>query len=75
MTQLFYILAGVALGLLLPLIPVGFTVHQAGAAQMLFAVGAGQVEAARSAMAEIGVTVLLMVFHAVRPHQNRPKPC
>ncbi len=40
-TQLFYILAGVALGLLLPLIPVGFTVPQAGAAQMLFAVGAG----------------------------------
>jgi uncharacterized membrane protein len=40
-TQLFYVLAGVALGLLLPLIPVGFTVPQAGAAQMLFAVGAG----------------------------------
>ena len=40
-TQLLYVLAGVALGLLLPLIPVGFTVPQAGAAQMLFAVGAG----------------------------------
>ena len=40
-TQLFYVLAGVALGLLLPLIPVGFTVPQAEAAQMLFAVGAG----------------------------------
>ena len=35
LTQLFYILAGVALGLLLPLIPVGFTVPQAEAAQML----------------------------------------
>jgi len=40
-TQLFYVLAGVALGLLLPSITVGFTVPQAGAAQMLFAVGAG----------------------------------
>jgi uncharacterized membrane protein len=40
-TQLFYVLAGVALGLLLPRIPVGFTVPQAEAAQMLFAVGAG----------------------------------
>jgi uncharacterized membrane protein len=40
-TQLFYILAGVALGLLLPQITVGFTVPQAEAAQMLFAVGAG----------------------------------
>jgi len=40
-TQLFYVLAGVALGLLLPQITVGFTVPQAEAAQMLFAVGAG----------------------------------
>ena len=40
-TQLFYVLVGVALGLLLPLIPIGFTVPQAEAAQMLFAVGAG----------------------------------
>jgi uncharacterized membrane protein len=40
-TQLCYVFAGVALGLLLPLIPVGFTVPQAEAAQMLFAVGAG----------------------------------
>jgi uncharacterized membrane protein len=42
-TQLCYVLAGVALGLLLPLIPVGFTVPQAEAAQMLFAIGAGLV--------------------------------
>jgi uncharacterized membrane protein len=40
-TPLFYVLAGVALALLLPLIPVGFTVPQAEAAQMLFAAGAG----------------------------------
>ena len=42
-TQLFYVLAGVALGLLLPRITVGFTVPQAEAAQMLFAIGAGLV--------------------------------
>ena len=41
LTQLVYVLAGVALGLLLPRITVGFTVPQAEAAQMLFAVGAG----------------------------------
>jgi uncharacterized membrane protein len=40
-TQLFYVLAGIALGLLLPRVTVGFTVPQAEAAQMLFAVGAG----------------------------------
>jgi uncharacterized membrane protein len=40
-TQLFYVLAGLALGLLLPRISVGFTVPHAEAAQMLFAVGAG----------------------------------
>lgn len=42
-TQLCYVLAGIALGLLLPLIPVGFTVPQAETAQMLFAIGAGLV--------------------------------
>jgi len=42
-TQLSYVLAGVALGLLLPRIPVGFTVPQAEAAQMLFAIGASLV--------------------------------
>ena len=42
-TQLVYVLAGVALGLLLPRIPVGFTVPQAEAAQMLFAIGASLV--------------------------------
>src|SRR5512146_5485 len=42
-TQLFYVLAGLALGLLLPRIHVGFTVPRAEAAQMLFAVGAGLV--------------------------------
>jgi len=39
-TQLVCVLAGVALGLLLPRIPVGFAVPQAEAAQMLFAIGA-----------------------------------
>ena len=43
LTQLVYVLAGVALGLLLPRITVGFTVPQAEAAQMLFAIGAGLV--------------------------------
>ena len=40
-TQLFYVLAGVGLGLLIPQIPVGFTVPRAETVQMLFAVGAG----------------------------------
>lgn len=40
-TQLFYIIAGFALGLVLPHISVGFTVPRAETAQMLFAVGAG----------------------------------
>lgn len=39
-TQLCYVLAGVALGLLIPRIEVGFTVPRAEAAQMLLAVGA-----------------------------------
>ena len=39
-TQLFYVLAGLALGLLIPQISVGFTVPRAETAQMLFAVGA-----------------------------------
>jgi uncharacterized membrane protein len=42
-TQLFYVVAGVTMGLLLPLIPVGLTVPQTEAAQMLFAIGAGLV--------------------------------
>lgn len=39
--QLAYIAAGVAAGLLVPRIPVGFTVPRAETIQMLFAVGAG----------------------------------
>lgn len=42
-TQLCYVVAGAALGLLIPLIPVGFTVPHTETAQMLFAVGAGLV--------------------------------
>ena len=41
LTQLAYVVAGVALGLLLPRIPVGFTVPRSETTQMLFAVGAG----------------------------------
>jgi uncharacterized membrane protein len=41
LTQLAYVAAGVALGLVLPRIPVGFTVPRAETTQMLFAVGAG----------------------------------
>jgi uncharacterized membrane protein len=39
--QLAYVVGGVALGLALPRIPVGFTVPRAETTQMLFAVGAG----------------------------------
>jgi uncharacterized membrane protein len=39
--QLVYVAGGIALGLLLPRIPVGFTVPRAETTQMLFAVGAG----------------------------------
>ena len=42
-TQLLYIAAGFALGVLIPQIPVGFTVPHVETAQMLFAVGAGLV--------------------------------
>jgi uncharacterized membrane protein len=41
LTQLVYVLAGIALGLVLPRIPVGFTVPRSETTQMLFAVGAG----------------------------------
>jgi uncharacterized membrane protein len=41
LTQLVYVVAGIALGLLLPRIPVGFTVPRAETTQLLFAVGAG----------------------------------
>jgi len=39
--QLAYVVGGIALGLALPRIPVGFTVPRAETTQMLFAVGAG----------------------------------
>ncbi len=39
--QLAYVVAGLAVGLLVPRIPVGFTVPRAETIQMLFAVGAG----------------------------------
>ncbi len=39
--QLVYVVGGIALGLALPRIPVGFTVPRAETTQMLFAVGAG----------------------------------
>ena len=39
--QLAYVVGGIALGLALPRIPVGFTVPRAETIQMLFAVGAG----------------------------------
>jgi uncharacterized membrane protein len=39
--QLAYVVGGIALGLLLPRIPVGFTVPRSETTQMLFAVGAG----------------------------------
>jgi uncharacterized membrane protein len=41
LTQLAYVVGGIALGLVLPRIPVGFTVPRAETTQMLFAVGAG----------------------------------
>jgi uncharacterized membrane protein len=41
LTQLAYVVGGIALGLALPRIPVGFTVPRAETTQMLFAVGAG----------------------------------
>jgi len=41
LTQLTYVAAGIALGLVLPRIPVGFTVPRSETTQMLFAVGAG----------------------------------
>lgn len=41
LTQLAYVIAGIGLGLLLPRIPVGFTVPRSETTQMLFAVGAG----------------------------------
>jgi uncharacterized membrane protein len=41
LTQLCYTVAGVALGLLVPLVHIGFTVPRVETAQMLFAVGAG----------------------------------
>jgi uncharacterized membrane protein len=41
LTQLCYMAAGVALGLLAPLVHIGLTVPRAETAQMLFAVGAG----------------------------------
>jgi uncharacterized membrane protein len=41
LTQLAYVAAGIALGLVLPRIPVGFTVPRSETTQMLFAVGAG----------------------------------
>jgi uncharacterized membrane protein len=41
LTQLFYIIVGLVLGLLLPRVQIGFTVPRAEATQMLFAVGAG----------------------------------
>jgi len=40
-TQLVYVLAGFALGLAIPHVPIGFTVPRVEATQMLFAVGAG----------------------------------
>jgi uncharacterized membrane protein len=40
-TQLFYVVVGLALGLLIPRIPIWFTVPRAETTQMLFAVGAG----------------------------------
>ena len=40
-TQLFYVIVGVVLGLLIPHVLVGFTVPRAETVQMLFAVGAG----------------------------------
>ena len=43
LTQLIYLIAGLALGLIVPHIPVGFTVPRGETAQMLFAVGAGLV--------------------------------
>jgi uncharacterized membrane protein len=39
--QLAYVVAGIALGLALPHVPIGFTVPRAETTQMLFAVGAG----------------------------------
>ena len=41
LTQLAYFAAGISLGIVLPRIPVGFTVPRAETTQMLFAVGAG----------------------------------
>jgi uncharacterized membrane protein len=41
LTQLCYVVAGVALGLLVPRVSIGFTVPRVETAQMLFAVGAG----------------------------------
>jgi uncharacterized membrane protein len=41
LTQLAYVAAGVVLGLVVPRIPVGFTVPRSETTQMLFAVGAG----------------------------------
>ena len=43
LTQLIYLIAGLALGLIVPHIPAGFTVPRGETAQMLFAVGAGLV--------------------------------
>ena len=41
LTQLAYVVAGIVLGLVVPRIPVGFTVPRSETTQMLFAVGAG----------------------------------
>jgi len=41
LTQLAYVVAGIVLGLVIPRIPVGFTVPRAETTQMLLAVGAG----------------------------------